>query len=233
MREQIHHETVTPAEWLFCSDGLLPCFRDNETGIRNGPAFFQQARRAPLHGSPATGGAIPLHNNLGPPRPAAHSGAPRTATTRQPAHQTAGSPTGPPPGNRWRIPRFTTAPQPPPPPSYRITPRNRRPPLSTAAQPRSRQSPATGGAIPRSTRQAANGDAIPLTATPGDRRRSPAPQPPRNRWRSPTLQPPALACPFPLWKETRTTPPGARRIAAKDGLAATPKIYFFSSPNTP
>ena len=68
MREQIHHETVTPAEWLFCSDGLLPCFRDNETGIRNGPAFFQQARRAPLHGSPL-----------------------------QPACQTAGSPTGRPP----------------------------------------------------------------------------------------------------------------------------------------
>ena len=68
MREQIHHETVTPAEWLFCSDGLLPCFRDNETGIRNGPAFFQQARRAPLHGSPM-----------------------------QPACQTAGSPTGRPP----------------------------------------------------------------------------------------------------------------------------------------
>ena len=68
MREQIHHETVTPAEWLFCSDGLLPCFRDNKTGIRNGPAFFQQARRAPLHGSPL-----------------------------QPACQTAGSPTGQPP----------------------------------------------------------------------------------------------------------------------------------------
>ena len=73
MREQIHHETVTPAEWLFCSDGLLPCFRDNETGIRNGPAFFQQARRAPLHGSPL-----------------------------QPACQTAGSPTGRPPRHPQR-----------------------------------------------------------------------------------------------------------------------------------
>ena len=73
MREQIHHETVNPAEWLFCSDGLLPCFRDNETGIRNGPAFFQQARRAPLHGSPL-----------------------------QPACQTAGSPTGRPPRHPQR-----------------------------------------------------------------------------------------------------------------------------------
>ena len=73
MREQIHHETVPPAEWLFCSDGLLPCFRDNETGIRNGPAFFQQARRAPLHGSPM-----------------------------QPACQTAGSPTGRPPRHSQR-----------------------------------------------------------------------------------------------------------------------------------
>ena len=73
MREQIHHETVTPAEWLFCSDGLLPCFRDNETGIRNGPAFFQQARRAPLHGSPM-----------------------------QPACQTAGNPTGRPPRHPQR-----------------------------------------------------------------------------------------------------------------------------------
>ena len=58
---------------VFCSDGLLPCFRDNETGIRKGPAFFQQARRAPLHGSPM-----------------------------QPACQTAGSPTGRPPRHPQR-----------------------------------------------------------------------------------------------------------------------------------
>ena len=137
MREQIHHETVTPAEWLFCSDGLLPCFRDNETGIRNGPAFFQQARRAPLHGSPlqpacqtagsptgrpprhpqqrsptsrlpAASGAAPPHNN------------PRRSAAQPPFHPTSG---GQPdsamqtrfsatPDDRRRSPRFTATPRP-------------------------------------------------------------------------------------------------------------------------
>lgn len=117
MREQIHHETVTPAEWLFCSDGLLPCFRDNETGIRNGPAFFQQARRAPLHGSPL-----------------------------QPACQTAGSPTGRPPRHPQRrsptsrlpaasgaAPRFTTAPD-----DRRRSPASQQPPAAGGTAPTSR-----------------------------------------------------------------------------------------------
>ena len=133
MREQIHHETVTPAEWLFCSDGLLPCFRDNETGIRNGPAFFQQARRAPLHGSPM-----------------------------QPACQTAGSPTGRPPRHpQRRSPRFTIIPddrrrspasQQPPATGGAIPRSTRQAADSPTARrkPASQQPPTTGGAAPAS-----------------------------------------------------------------------------------
>ena len=111
MREQIHHETVTPAEWLFCSDGLLPCFRDNETGIRNGPAFFQQARRAPLHGSPHAAG-LPnggqSNRAAAPPSTAAqpHLTAPggqrRSPASQQPPATGGAAPTSRPPRDRSR-----------------------------------------------------------------------------------------------------------------------------------
>ena len=191
MREQIHHETVTPAEWLFCSDGLLPCFRDNETGIRNGPAFFQQARRAPLHGSPmqpacqtagsptgrpprhpqqrsptsrppANGDAAPPHNN--PRRSAAQY--PARPDKRRTARQRDANPLHSNPRRpvtKWRANRHGSH---PPghhaPPSSRITRRNRRAPPSTAVQPR-------------------------FTTTPGDRRRSPhftATPRPVTKWRA-------------------------------------------------
>ena len=111
MREQIHHETVTPAEWLFCSDGLLPCFRDNETGIRNGPAFFQQARRAPLHGSPlqpacqtagSPTGRPPRHPQQRSPTSRPRGGQRRSPTSQQPPTTGGAAPTSRPPRDRSR-----------------------------------------------------------------------------------------------------------------------------------
>ena len=130
MREQIHHETVTPAEWLFCSDGLLPCFRDNETGIRNGPAFFQQARRAPLHGSPMQ----PACQTAGSP------------TGRPPRHPQQRSPTSRPRGGQRRSP---TSQQPPATGGAApVRPDKRRTARQRGAAPASQQPPTIGGAAP-------------------------------------------------------------------------------------
>lgn len=182
MREQIHHETVTPAEWLFCSDGLLPCFRDNETGIRNGPAFFQQARRAPLHGSPL-----------------------------QPACQTAGSPTGRPPRHPQqrsptsRLPAASgAAPASQQPPTIGGAAPLHNNPRRPAAQPPLHGHPATGHEMAgKPARQPPAGPPSPAPSCinpPGHQRAPPFPS------GKSAYQFPRLAPPSPLW-ETRTTPP--------------------------
>ena len=299
MREQIHHETVTPAEWLFCSDGLLPCFRDNETGIRNGPAFFQQARRAPLHGSPmqpacqtagsptgrpprhpqrrsptsqppAASGAAPTsrpprdrsrnggqtgtaatrraavpcalsHNSPEPPRPAVHSGtAPLHNNPRRPAaqpplhghpatgHEMADKPAWQPPAG------------PPSPAPSCIIPRNRRAPPSSRITPRNCRAPPPSRITPRNRRPSAPSCINP----PGHQRAPPFPsgksayQFPRLALPSPSgkREPAARRAPLRMpdrYIRSVVGPPGARRFAAERGGAGAPKIYYFSSPNTP
>ena len=199
MREQIHHETVTPAEWLFCSDGLLPCFRDNETGIRNGPAFFQQARRAPLHGSPHAAG---LPNGGQSNRAAAPP-----STAAQP-HLTA-------PGGQRRSPASQQPPATggaaPVRPDKRRTARQRDAnplhsnPRRPAAQPPLHGHPATGHEMAgKPARQPPAGPPSPAPSCinpPGHQR---APPSPLREKRVPV--PPYSRRPPPL-RETRTTPP--------------------------
>ena len=191
MREQIHHETVTPAEWLFCSDGLLPCFRDNETGIRNGPAFFQQARRAPLHGSPLQ----PACQTAGSPtgRP------PRHPQRRSPAHGNPRRPAAQPhltttPDDRRRSPRSTR--QAADSPTARRKPASQQPPTTghemagkpARQPPAGPPSPAPSCIIPRNCRAPPSTAVQPrFTTTPGNRRRNPrftATPRPVTKWRA-------------------------------------------------
>ena len=276
MREQIHHETVTPAEWLFCSDGLLPCFRDNETGIRNGPAFFQQARRAPLHGSPLQPACQTAGSPTGPP--------PRRPQRRSPAHGNPRRPAAQPPlhnnlGTARSCALLHNPPGHRPSPSYRIPPPELpRPaihsgaaplhnnPRRPAAQPPLHGHPAIGHEMAdKPARQPPAGPPSPapscITRRAASARRPP---PPGNANQPPGAR--RCACPTATsvpWRghparaalslrETRTTPParaaaharplhpfrgGATRRAplrrGREEGGGPPKIYFFSSPNTP
>lgn len=186
MREQIHHETVNPAEWLSCSDGLLPCFRDNETGIRNGPAFFQQARRAPLHGSPMQ----PACQTAGSP------------TGRPPRHPQQRSPTSRPPANGDAAPPHNnprrSAAQYPARPDKRRTARQRdaNPLHSNPRRPVTKWRANRHGSHPPEPPPPAPSCIKP----PGHQRAPPSPS------GKSAYQFPRLAPPSPLW-ETRTTPP--------------------------
>ena len=210
MREQIHHETVTPAEWLFCSDGLLPCFRDNETGIRNGPAFFQQARRAPLHGSPL-----------------------------QPACQTAGSPTGRPPRHpQQRSPASQQPPATggAAPTSRLPRDRSRNGGQTGTAATRRAAVPCALLHKPAGPPR----PAVPLHNPPGHHappspcitRRATSARRPSPPGKARTSSPGSRRCACPTATSVPWRGHPARAASPREEGGGPPKIYFFSSPNT-
>ena len=245
MREQIHHETVTPAEWLFCSDGLLPCFRDNETGIRNGPAFFQQARRAPLHGSPlqpacqtagSPTGQPPRHPQQRSPTSRPRGGQRRSPTSQQPPTIGGAAPVRPDkrrtarqrdanplhsnprrPVTKWRANRHGShPPEPPSPAPSCIIPRNRRPSAPSRITPRNRRAPPSSRITPRN-RRAPPSPRITRRATSA--RRCACPTATSVPWRGH----PARAALSPPGKANHA--PGARRCACPTATSVLWRVH--------
>ena len=247
MREQIHHETVTPAEWLFCSDGLLPCFRDNETGIRNGPAFFQQARRAPLHGSPlqpacqtagSPTGQPPRHPQQRSPTSRPRGGQRRSPTSQQPPTIGGAAPVRPDkrrtarqrdanplhsnprrPVTKWRANRHGShPPEPPSPAPSCIIPRNRRPSAPSRITPRNRRAPPSPRITPRGPR-----DRAPSPSGKREPRPRLAPLRMHDRYIRSVVGPPARAALSPLGNANHA--PGARRCACPTATSVLWRVH--------